>query len=227
MEPHKSLPDVERYRPSFDGSPKAYFEKALEFARAHYPDEINSASSVRFDDVAPEQFFREYVWVVHATGFSAKAVGNFMPRLMRAYGDFRTLSREPFDESFERVKAVCNNRQKASAVHKTASLMVDGIGQNGWAEFKRKKLGATDLLSELPYVGKVTCFHLGRNIGLLECVKPDLHLIRMARHWGFQDCESMCAAVRPDGMPLGIVDLVLWYAASTFGTLDIREEGER
>lgn len=227
MEPHKVLPDIEKHRPPLDRGPSAYFQKALEFARAYYSEEMDNISSVRFDDVTPDQFFREYVWVVHATGFSAKAVGNFMPRLMVAYGNFRSLSKEPFEDAFIRVKAVCNNRQKAAAVHKAAKLLEDGIAHDGWEEFRTKRLSTTDLLSGLPYVGKVTCFHLGRNVGLLECVKPDLHLIRMAKHWGFKDCESMCAAVRPEGMPLGIVDLVLWYAASTFGTLEIRADGER
>jgi hypothetical protein len=150
-----------------------------------------------------------------------------MPRLMEAYSGFSVLAKESFDVSFQRIKVVCNNRQKAAAVHKTAVMMEEGIKEKGWGPFKAERLSTPFLLSELPYIGKVTCFHLGRNIGLLECVKPDLHLIRMAKHWGFNDCESMCRAVRPDGMPLGIVDLILWYTASTFGTISLRTSGER
>ena len=45
--------------------------------------------------------------------------------------------------------------------------------------------------------------------------------------WRFANCEVMCEAMRPEGMPLGIVDLVLWYACSTFGTLDARQDGDR
>jgi hypothetical protein len=37
----------------------------------------------------------------------------------------------------------------------------------------------------------------------------------------------MCKAVQPKGVPLGIVDLAFWYAASTFGTIELRGDGDR
>jgi hypothetical protein len=99
--------------------------------------------------------------------------------------------------------------------------------EDRWAEF-RERMFTTSALAELPYIGKVTCFHLGRNVGLLDCVKPDLHLVRMAEHWGFSDCTEMCKSMGAgSGLPLGIVDLVTWYASSTFGTLEIKREGSR
>jgi endonuclease III len=229
VEPHKELPSTEEYRPAFGAGPGVYFDRAYEFVRRFYPEALEALQSVRFEDVDPDFFFREYVWVVHATGFSAKAVGRFMPRLVTAYGIYDDLASRRFDDAFEEVRKVCNNRQKARAVWRTAGLMRDGIGlcQAGWEEFRRDRLSSPERLKELPYVGPVTCFHLARNIGLLEYVKPDLHLVRMAEHWGFSDCVEMCEAVRPEGMPLGIVDLILWYAAATFGTIEIRKDGAR
>jgi endonuclease III len=231
MEPHKELGSgTEEFRPRVEDGPKAYFEQSLKFALRFYGDEVRRISSVRLKDVDADFFFREYVWVVHATGFSAKAVGNFMPRLMEAYGPWAKLAGEDFDSAMVRVKDVCNNPQKAKAIHKTAGAMLKAVGESSWEEFRDSSLSGTDLLAELPYVGKITCFHLGRNIGLLECVKPDLHLVRMAEHWKYASCEEMCRDMRKGGhedVPLGIVDLALWYAASTFGTLDIRKDGQR
>lgn len=228
MEPHKHLDSsTERFRPSLD-SPRAYFEKAHAFAREYYSDEMDQIASVKQELVDSTYFFREYIWVVHATGFSAKAVGKFMPRLVEAYGPYFELAERTLDEAITRVKVVCNNPQKIKAVHATSILLRDGIKTRGWDDFRKEKLSTPELLTKLPYIGKVTCYHLGRNIGLLDCVKPDLHLIRLAEHWNFPDCISMCKAMgEGSGLPLGIVDLVVWYAASHFGTIDIRQDGAR
>jgi endonuclease III len=230
VEPHKELPLTEGPRPDLDAGPQAYFDRAREFVEESYPEELEAIRSTKFEEVSSDFFFREYVWVVHATGFSAKAVGRFMPKLMVAYGMYDDLAEEEFEAAFERIRRVCNNRQKAKAVWKTARLMNSEVGkycQTGWEEFKQVRLSSPEKLRELPYVGPVTCFHLARNIGLLECVKPDLHLVRMAEYWGFPDCVEMCKAVRPEDMPLGVVDLIFWYAAATFGTLGIRKDGAR
>lgn len=229
MEPHRNLeigPDYDK--PVLSDDPREYFKKALRFVREHYSEEFERISSVRFSEVTPDFFFREYVWVVHATGFSAKAVGRFMERLMPAYGAWDSLADETFDVVMSRVRSVCNNSAKAKAIWTTAGLMKDGIESRGWDEWRQSKLSSPELLSKLPYVGKVTCFHLGRNVGLLDCVKPDLHLVRMAEHWGYSDCRSMCEDMGSGhDLPLGMVDLVIWYAASTFGTSEIKRDGSR
>lgn len=228
MEPHRELEaGIEEFRPDLNAGAQAYFDKAWAFTKKFYGAEVKQISSVRFADVTPEHFFSEFVWVVHATGFSAKAVGKFMPNLMKAYGPWETLAWTASEIVVNRVKQVVNNPQKIKAVHAMAGLMAAGIKAQDWTIYKRENLDTPEKLAKLPYIGKVTCFHLGRNIGLLECVKPDLHLIRMAEHWGFKSCEEMCKSVQPKGVPLGIVDLALWYAASTFGTIDIKKDGAR
>jgi hypothetical protein len=228
MEPHRELDTgIEDFRPDLNAGVKAYFDKAWAFTQRFYGKELRQISSVRLSEVTPEHFFSEYVWVVHATGFSAKAVGKFMPRLMNAYGPWGTLAWTASEIVVKRVSTVVNNPQKIKAVHAMAGLMAAGVKAQDWGVWKRENLDSPEKLAKLPYIGKVTCYHLGRNIGLLDCVKPDLHLIRMAKHWGFKTCEEMCRAVQPKGVPLGIVDLAFWYAASTFGTLDIKKDGER
>jgi hypothetical protein len=109
-----------------------------------------------------------------------------------------------------------------------------GLGTIGWEEYKNQNLSSPDLLKKLPYIGRITCFHLARNIGLLENVKPDLHLVRLAKHWGYKDCLVMCQDVQKnheetnrERLPLGIIDLAIWYSASTFSTIKIRQEGDR
>ena len=228
MEPHKNLGNISQYAPDISDGPKAYFEKAYVFTKKFYENEFNYISSTKHESVDAEFFFREYIFVVHATGFSAKAVGNFMPRLVEAYGPYQELAERSLADATGRVKVVCNNPQKIKAVHSTALQLRDGIKLHGWNKFKKDKLSTPEKLQALSYIGPVTCFHLARNIGLLDCVKPDLHLIRLANHWGFADCTSMCKKMgEGSGLPLGIVDLVIWYAASHFGTIEIRKDGDR
>jgi len=229
LEPHKILPaEIEELRPIIDNGPEKFFEKAYAFMQKYYAKEAEQIGSVKFDEVTPDHFFNEYTWVVHATGFSAKAVGKFMPRLMEAYGGYDSLSEQSYHKMFARVKKVCNNPQKAKAIYKTACLMKTWIEEDGWESTRKIRLGTPDALSKLPCIGKITCYHLGRNIGLLDCVKPDLHLVRLADHWGISSCEEMCRIMRGDkDIPLGIVDLAVWYAASTFGTMEVKKDGQR
>lgn len=234
MEPHKKLELGAEKAPNLFGPPVEYFKDALEFAKKHYGNEIERISSVSVSSVDPEFFFKEYIWVVHATGFSAKAVSKFMDRLLKAYGPWETLADESFEDVMGRVKLVCNNQYKALAVQKTAKLLTNKIlpkdgasKEERWEEFK-KEMFSIEELTKLPYIGGVTCYHLGRNIGLLDCVKPDLHLVRMADHWGYANCVEMCKDMsRGTGLPLGIVDLVLWYSASHWGTIDIKKSDAR
>jgi len=241
VEPRKDLsPEELRDGPSPSDSPSEYFRKAREFAEKYYWEDMARIWGTKFSDVSPNFFFIEYVWVVHATGFNAKVVAKMLPRLTEAYGigpdgsGWDRLARKPEPDMLASVLPVCNNPQKAKAVRKTAALMADAMFPldktapvETWEEFRERRLRTADLMSELPYVGKVTCHHLARNLGLLDSVKPDLHLVRLAENWGFKDCVEMCEAMRPPEMPLGIVDLVLWYASSTFGTLAARKDGRR
>lgn len=227
MEIHKSLNGIDKFKPNLGLGSKEYFKQAKTFVETFYGDEIRRISSTKFDEVTPEFFFNECVWVIHATGFSAKAVGKFFPRLTEAYGTWQQASTRSFDRTWDKVKSVCNNKPKAKAVCGIAKIIGSGVSTHGWEKFRQKELSAPEFLQKLPFIGSVTCYHLARNIGLLDSVKPDLHLVRMAKHWGYQDCTLMCKDLKPENMKLGIVDYILWMSASTFGTTEIKTEETR
>lgn len=237
MEPRKELTDAERGAgPSPEDGPDEYFRKALIFARANYAEQVDHIAATKLEEVTPEKFFLEYVWVVHATGFNAGVVGRMMPRLEEAYGDWRDLGAEDRATVLERVRKVCNNPLKISAIHATARLLREKMLGSGvsWEDLRQSSFSSPELLQELPYIGKVTCHHLARNIGIQDSVKPDLHLVRLAKYWNFPDCVTMCKSMQDshaqatgETVPLGIVDLVLWYASSTFGTISVRAQDQR
>ena len=225
MEPHRPLPaSIKKHQSSLQDSPKEYFKKAYAFVKKFHRQELDFIQSTKFEKVDEDFFFKEYIWVVYASGFSAKVVSKMHPQLVDAFGYFDQLSQRNFDGVFDRVKSICKNRQKAKAVHSMAVLMSLKLETQIWDEFKNSELNSPEKLVKLPYIGKITCYHLARNIGLLNFVKPDLHLVRMADHWGCANAVELCKAVQPKGMPLGIVDLIFWYAASTFGTIEIKTD---
>jgi endonuclease III len=211
-----------------------YFEKSLIFTRDFYKEEFDRVSSTRFSEVTKDFFFKEYIWVVHATGFSASAVSKFIGKLLDSYGNIESLSSCDPEEAVGRVRIVCNNPQKIRSVHETSRILDKGIKNNGWEKFRDDNLSTPEKLGVLPYIGKVTRFHLARNIGITESVKPDLHLIRLQKHWGFESCSQMCQKMSDEHMEKtgekienGLVDLALWYAATSFSTISIRKEGDR
>lgn len=223
MEPHSELSvSIDQYKPSFSLSAKDYFQKAYDFCIKFHTKELADMVGTDFSFINEDWFFREYTWVVYASGFSAKVVSKLIPKLLNEYGLYAKLAVEPFDVVWERIRPICKNKTKATAIHAMAILMNTEVNKIGWQQFKEDRLSTPEKLAKLPYIGKVTCFHLARNLGLLEFVKPDLHLVRMAKHWGYTNPVEMCKDVRPDEMPLGIVDLILWYAASTFGTTELK-----
>jgi len=222
MEIHKGLVTGTDF-PHPEEGPDKYWDHALFFVKNEYPEEINRVKSVDFHKITPDIFFKEYVWVVHATGFSAKSVSKFIDRLIASYGDFKVLASEDGKVVEDRVRKICNNPLKIKSIHETATILSNSIEEFGWENYRDNRLNSAEKLVVFPYVGKITCYHLARNIGLLDSVKPDLHLVRLSEFWGFESCDSMCGYFsEKSGFQPGIVDLVLWYAASSFGTLSIK-----
>ncbi len=213
---------------SLDMTATDYFKHALEFAKTNYQETIDRISNTKFDQVSEAAFIEEYIWAVYVSGFRASTISNLWDRLMAAHyetmwwacyyshDDAPHLVRE---NAWKRAMDVFANARKVDAVIKTADVMRNGIKTMGWRAFRDTSLSTPEQLQALPFIGKITCYHLARNIGLLQYVKPDVHLVRMARVWQYESPQRMCEHLGGEyGLQPGIVDLVLWYAASTFGT---------
>jgi len=69
-----------------------------------------------------------------------------------------------------------------------------------------------NFLQTLPYLGKITSYHLARNIGL-DVAKPDRHLTRLSAEYGFTTAQEMCEFIAKNvGERIGTVDVILWRA---------------
>jgi hypothetical protein len=214
-----------------EGTVNDYFRKALHFTRFNYQGEYDRIANTNFKTLSKAKFFEEYIWAVYVSGFRASVVSKKWSDLMRTYRplfdfDRPTTCKIEYDEVIKEAMLVFANGRKVAAVIKTHK-MIDGLGMVDWAEFRDDRLDTPEHLQSLPFIGSITCFHLARNIGLLDFVKPDVHLVRMAKHWGYDSPQTMCERLGEEfKMKPGLVDLVLWYAASTFGTRDIANNKE-
>lgn len=215
MEQHKSLQDHHKYLPVHHLGLHTYYVQAKAFTLEFYKDTYDRILNTKLSEVSKERFFREYVWSVHTSGFSAKAVSSFWERLIEAYGRLNEMG--DLGSVMSRVSPVVNNPAKIKAVHKTATELMQAEHQFGWETYRDNNIKTPGDLTRFGFIGPITKFHLARNIGMTDFVKPDLHLERMAKYWGYESCLEMCKDC-PDDAPLGLRDFVLWMAASTFGT---------
>jgi len=187
-----------------------------------YPEPLMYYRTLTFDKVVPKDFWSEYIWCVYTSGFNARVVSKQFFELLRAYNSWSTLA---LHNRWLEVSRINKNTAKYKAVRKTAELLhrYETIPQTDWWDsFKKDYLATPELMRQLPFIGSVTCFHLARNLGL-DAVKPDLHLVRLADFFHWPDPELMCSFL--SGLyteRIGVVDLILWYAASSWGTMELK-----
>lgn len=209
-----------------------FYEDCLMMAEDCYHEVIDNYRNLALSDIDVGQFLCEFVWVVFASGFSTRALTSKFEELIACYSDiiFYGDLRIDFEYRWERVRFIINNREKHDAVRDLAEMLRKSyevyrynryrmLTFTGWWEvFKKENLNDIDKLEKLPYIGPVTKYHLGRNIGL-DCIKSDRHLVRLASMFGYNSPEEMCEYL--SGLyneRLGVIDVVLFYGVGTWNT---------
>lgn len=154
------------------------------------------------DTLKPQEFFEEYIWVVYASGFSVRRLEEVKDRLYRAYGRYKDLD----SKRKRKVLAVVNSVRKWNAVHDTAVTMQT----MRWDHFKKTYLSDLDKMTALGYIGPITKFHLGRNLGF-NVAKPDRHLVTLAERFGCSSVDEMCQYLSQEhSLKLKEIDFILW-----------------
>lgn len=178
-----------------------------------YSDEIDWQDSICFETVGQQTFLKEYTWVVLASGLSDKVVSKVYPKiasLVKNWNDLEFIENN-FDSIYKNALSIFNNRLKISAILTTAIL----IEKTGYEKVKRNIL--TEGLSYLqlfPFIGKRTCYHLAKNIGL-SYAKPDRHLVRISDTIGYDTPNDLCQDLSDlIDEKIQVVDLVLWRYAT-------------
>lgn len=167
-----------------------FYADAFAYSKTHFPEQIEWARNVRFEDMTPDRFFSEYVWTVLCSGFKVSIAEKMIRKI--------------FSDGFH--PEVVKHRLKRKAI------------EQGFREFPHWFVRLKELpnerrieyLDSLPHIGPITRYHLARNIGL-DFAKPDVHLVRLAKRFGFIDVETMCRLIHERTKErIGVVDLVLW-----------------
>jgi endonuclease III len=220
MEQHKDDIRFDRVL-TLDMGAEAYYQAATEFANQNYEEMVDRIYNTRFNMLPPDKFFDEYMWAVYVSGFRAKTISKIWSKLTTVYDQLGLIG-DPYDDELvslvkQNAMKIFANERKVDAIIETADIIRNARNTTSWEEFLYDSLSTPEKLQRLPFIGKITRYHLARNIGLLQYVKPDVHLVRMANKWGFDNPQVMCESL--DGKkPAGIVDLILWLSASHFGT---------
>ena len=109
--------------------------------------------------------------------------------------------------SLKTALAVINNERKAKC-------FVNGckeIAEEGFSQFKKRvKNEGVDALGQLPGIGKITKFHLAKNIGLADVEKPDIWLQRAAKKCNTTVDKLVDFLHKKYDLSRHSVDVILW-----------------
>lgn len=156
-----------------------------------FKKEIDMVESRTFDKMSKEDFFREYVFVVCNSGMKNQVA----TKIFRNY--------------FEIGIDAINHPGKKIAIAQLEIYYKTWFNILQDMKTDEERLG---LLETLPFIGKITKYHLARNLGI-DCAKPDRHLKRIAEHFGYDNVQKMCLDISKEmGERVGTIDVVLWRA---------------
>jgi len=161
---------------------------------AGYADEIEWARSL-MPCATPMHFALEAMWVILNSGLKNQVAREIEQRIHKAIN-----RGDPVSTAFAhkgKVRAI-----QYIMFHRQTLF-------KGYLETEDK----LTYLQTLPWIGPITKYHLAKNLGL-DVVKPDRHLVRIARKEGktpLQLCKDLSELT---GNSLAVVDTVLWRAAN-------------
>ena len=154
-----------------------------------------------FESVTAEQFFSHYVYVVIDSGMREQVARKTYEKFCKTF-DFNVIGhlgkRKAIQEAFRSFPK--------------------------WFEELKQSDNKIEYLETLPWIGPITKFHLARNMGI-DTVKPDRHLVRLARRFGYKDPLEMCVEIQKATQErLGVIDVVLWRYCNLKGSRKAAED---
>lgn len=182
---------------------------------AGHANEIYWEEDMDFERVDESFFLRQVAWVILCSGFRVSVIEARWAKISEAFLWFESAKKivEHSRSCFEAAIKVFGHEDKVGAIV-DAARDVDKVGIDS-IKANIIKFGPT-WLERYRFIGKITCYHLARNLGL-DFVKPDRHLVRIAEVWGYDTPLEMCKEISEfTGDRLGVVDLVLWRWAESY-----------
>lgn len=180
---------------------KKVFHKIYELVvDAGYQSEIDWSENLKPCDNS-ETFLQEYIWVVLNSGMKNQIARKIYEKVIKALS-----TGQPIENVFK-------HKGKVEAIN-IVILNIKSIFKNyKIIELNGKVDEQLHFLESLPYIGKVTKYHLAKNLGIDIC-KPDRHLVRLAKQY-WMTPQSLCERLSKEiGLRIATIDIILWRAAN-------------
>ena len=192
---------------------EAYLNAREEVIRSGYSDEIDWQDSRDLINITETEFLREGAWVILNSGIREQVIRSRFQEISKIFFYWKS-SKEIYlnkNKCYDLGLKVFNNCAKISAI----IAMAKRINDTGFDQCKQNILNnGIDYLKTFSHIGPVTSFHLAKNIGL-DVAKPDRHLVRFARKFGFDDVNEFCEPIaQMTGDRVSTIDLVFWRYAN-------------
>lgn len=183
------------------------FKIAEQYVRSNHPEDIEWSEWILnrgIDNINISEFYLEYVYAVFVSGFRVSVIQKLWPALHPIYNRPIAVYHNP-EGTFEKAYKIFGNKRKIKATIDGAKMLVE----KGWPKFREEIKQDIDALKQLPYIGDVLKYQMARSVGI-NCIKPDVHLKRMANHFDMDPFE-MCNLISTEvGIPVHTVDTIIW-----------------
>jgi hypothetical protein len=175
--------------------------------------EIDWQESRCLSVLSESEFLEEAAWVILNTGMRESIIRRCFPKISAAFLNWISAETIVRNRAYCEAEAVriFNHPRKISAI----GSICERVGYTGFDMFREKiRVEGIDFLQTLDFIGPITKYHLAKNVGL-DVVKPDRHLVRLAKAANFKYPKNLCQAISEiTGDKISVVDLVLWRYAT-------------
>jgi len=178
-----------------------------------YSWEIDWQCNQCFKNITETDFLRETAWVILSSGFKESIIRRLFPMISSAFLNWDSAAKIwPLINGCksEALKYFKNYRKISSICE-----IVEIVENEGFYQVKKEiENNGVDYIKRLPYIGPITGLHLLKNLGV-QFIKPDRHLVRIAKSAGFNAPQAMGEAIKNAmGDSLAEIDIVLWRYAT-------------
>lgn len=186
-----------------------YFDAKKCIINSIYYTEVNWQFGRDYFYLSEHEFLKEYSWVVLNSGFRERIVRKYFDYISLCFCDWECAKSivDNQEACVASASFVFNNPRKLRSIVNLSNIVL----QTGFDVLKLKiRLNPLHTLQSLPFIGKITAFHLAKNIGL-NVAKPDRHMSRLSSSFGYDDTQEMCKYIHSIvGDPVPVIDLILW-----------------
>jgi hypothetical protein len=184
-------------------TPSRYSELRAAVVAAGYEHDIDWAQNVKGPETA-EDFAGEVIWVILCSGMKEQVARIIQERVWAVIKAGKSVKGNVLGKSgkADAIDTIWRDRAVLFAAFHAANDKVEfGLS--------------------LPWIGGITKWHLAKNLGV-DCAKPDVHLERVAAHYGTTTATLCAELAATTGDRVATVDVVIWRSCN-LGILKSRE----